>query len=196
MTEFINDFMLAFLPLFVALDALGILPIFLSLTEELAASHRRRLVTEATLTALGISITFLAIGKSLFSILGITESDFRIAGGIVLLILAITDLLFPQNDRRRRQPEDSIGVVPVGIPLIMGPAALTTLLILVDKHGYGPTIASLVVNLVFVWLVFRNSNLILKVVGTSGSKAIAKVASLFLAGIAVMMIRQGITTFL
>lgn len=194
MTPF-ETFLLAFIPLFVAMDVLGTLPLFIGLTEGITEKRRNRLVIEATLTALAISLIFLGSGKLLFSFLGITENDFRIAGGLVLLVLSINDLLF-SSDTARKNPETTIGVVPIGIPLIMGPAALTTILIIVDSYGYIWTITSISLNLLIVWVVFRNADRVLKVLGKAGSRAIAKVASLFLAAIAVMMIRVGITEIL
>ncbi len=190
-----ETFLLAFIPLFVAMDVLGTLPLFIGLTEGITEKRRNRLVIEATLTALAISLIFLGSGKLLFSFLGITENDFRIAGGLVLLVLSINDLLF-SSDTARKNPETTIGVVPIGIPLIMGPAALTTILIIVDSYGYVWTITSVALNLLIVWIVFRNADRVLKVLGKAGSRAIAKVASLFLAAIAVMMIRVGITEIL
>ncbi|MDI6779483.1 MAG: MarC family protein [Bacteroidota bacterium] len=194
MTPF-ETFLLAFIPLFVAMDVLGTLPLFIGLTEGITEKRRNRLVIEATLTALAISLIFLGSGKLLFSFLGITENDFRIAGGLVLLVLSINDLLF-SSDTARKNPETTVGVVPIGIPLIMGPAALTTILIIVDSYGYIWTITSISLNLLIVWVVFRNADRVLKVLGKAGSRAIAKVASLFLAAIAVMMIRVGVTEIL
>jgi multiple antibiotic resistance protein len=186
--------LLSFIPLFVAIDVLGVVPIFLSLTERLESAHRRRLVTEATLTALAVSIVFLVGGRAIFSLLGITENDFRVGGGIVLLVLAVNDLLF--SSQKQRDPESSVGIVPIGIPLIIGPAALTTILILVDAYGYLVTIISLLANLWIVWLVFRYSHIVVRMMGTAGSRAFAKVASLLMAAIAVMMIRVGLTGML
>lgn len=189
-----ETFLLAFIPLFVAIDVFGVLPLFVSLTDNMDDRRRKTLTLEATLTAFVISLIFLTAGRLLFSFLGITESDFRVGGGIVLLVLAVNDLLFSKE--RKRDPETSVGVVPIGIPLIMGPAALTTIIILVDSYGYVWTIASLVVNMLIVLLVFSQSKTIAGVMGKAGSRAIAKVVALFLAGIAVMMIRSGITDML
>lgn len=189
-----QNFLLAFIPLFVAIDVFGALPLFLSLTEGIEEQQRKKLVVEATITAFAISIVFLVTGKLLFSFLGITESDFRVGGGVVLLVLAVTDLLvFREN---KRDPEASAGVVPIGIPLIMGPAALTTIIILVDSYGYAWTVASLLVNMLIVWVVFSQAQRIHRLMGQAGSRAVAKVAALFLAGIAVMMIRSGIAAML
>lgn len=189
-----ETFLLAFFPLFVAIDVFGVLPLFVSLTESMEEHRRRVLTLEATVTAFVISVVFLAAGKLLFSFLGITESDFRVGGGIVLLVLAVNDLLFSKE--RERDPESTVGVVPIGIPLIMGPAALTTIIILVDSYGYLWTIASLVVNMLIVLIVFLQAHIIANVMGKAGSRAVGKVIALFLAGIAVMMIRSGVTDML
>ncbi len=189
-----ETFLLAFIPLFVAIDVFGVLPMFVALTDDMAPVQRKKLTRDATLTAFVISLVFLTAGKLLFSFLGITESDFRVGGGIVLLVLAVNDLLFSKD--RKRDPESSPGVVPIGIPLIMGPAALTTVILLVDSYGYLWTIASLVMNMLIVLVVFIQANAITKVMGKAGSRAVGKVAALFLAGIAVMMIRSGITAML
>jgi multiple antibiotic resistance protein len=186
-----NSLLLSFIPLFVAIDILGVVPVFLSLTERMSLSQRHSLITQATFTALAVSVVFLFGGRIIFNFLGITENDFRVGGGIVLLVLAVSDLLFPAS--KQRNPESSVGIVPIGIPLIIGPAALTTILILVDTHGYVVTIISLLLNLLIVWFVFWYSELVIKLMGDAGSKAVAKVAALFMAGIAVMMIRVGLS---
>lgn len=185
-----DAFLLAFIPLFVAIDVFGVLPLYIALTERLDDRKRNILAAEATLTAFVVSLLFLAAGKLVFSFLGITESDFRVGGGIVLLVLAVYDLLFSKE--RKQDPDSSVGIVPIGIPLIMGPAALTTIIILVDAHGYVWTIASLVVNMMIVLVVFLQAKRVIRVLGKAGSRAVAKVAALLLAGIAVMMIRSGV----
>jgi multiple antibiotic resistance protein len=183
-------FLLAFIPLFVAIDALGVLPLFVGLTEGMAAAERRRLIIQATATAFIVSLAFLVAGKVLFAFLGITEDDFRVGGGVVLLVLAVHDLLFSVDDERR--PDATIGVVPIGIPLIMGPAALTTIIVVVNAYGYALAVASLLTNLVIVWLVFSRAEAVSRALGVAGARAVAKVVALFLTGIAVMMIRTGI----
>jgi multiple antibiotic resistance protein len=190
----LETFLLAFIPLFVAIDVFGVLPLFVGLTDGMEPRQKRKLTWEATLTAFGISLVFLVAGKLVFSFLGITESDFRVGGGIVLLVLAVYDLLFSKE--QKRDFKDPVGVVPIGIPLIMGPAALTTIIILVDSYGYVWTIASLIANMLIVLLVFIRAGAIARFMGNAGSRAVAKVAALFLAGIAVMMIRSGIAGML
>ena len=181
-----------FIPLFVAMDIIGLVPLFIGLTEGMQKAELRRLILNASVTAFIISIVFLFTGSALFVFLGITADDFRIGGGGLLLILAIQDLAVSSSEEERRTPRSSIGVVPIGIPLIMGPAALTTILILVDSQGYEMTLAALLANFVIVLVVLINSKWVIRIMGEAGSRAFAKVAALFMAGIAVMMIRSGI----
>lgn len=188
----VESFIKAFIPLFVAMDILGLLPLFLGLTQGIEKRPLRRLIFSATATAFIISIVFLFTGSALFVFMGITSDDFRIGGGILLLVLSIQDLATSSSIEERRSPTHSIGVVPIGIPLIMGPAALTTILILVDAHGYGITLGALVANFTIVLVLLLNSKWIIRIMGEAGSQAFAKVAALFMAGIAVMMIRSGI----
>jgi multiple antibiotic resistance protein len=187
----IKIFILSFIPLFVAIDVLGLVPIFLSLTGKMNPKEKKKLITDATLTALAVALIFLFGGRMIFNFLGITENDFRVGGGIVLLVLAIVDLVF--SGEENRTPQTTVGVVPIGIPLIIGPAVLTTLLIVVDAYGYLAAVIALLTNLFLVWLIFRYSNLIIRIMGEAGSKAFAKVAALFMAAIAIKMIRIGLT---
>ncbi len=186
-----KTFLLSFIPLFVAIDVIGAVPLFISLTNGIEMPKRKRLITDSTLTALIIAVIFLLGGKMIFNYLGITENDFRVGGGILLLILSVVDLVFSSD--KPKKPDTTIGVVPLGIPLIIGPAALTTSLIVVDQYGYFMAITSILVNLIIVWAVLRNSSLLMRLMGEGGSKAFAKVAALLMAAIAIMMIRVGMT---
>ncbi|MBK6537831.1 MAG: MarC family protein [Ignavibacteria bacterium] len=184
--------LLAFIPLLVAFDAVGIVPMYLGLTSGISDHEKKKLVLNATMTAFIICVLFLFIGNAVIKFLGITVNDFRIAGGLILLIISISDLLFYESRIRGVKQED-IGVVPIGIPLIAGPAVLTTILISRDAFGIYITVISLLINLIIMYLCLANAGFIKKIMGEAGSKAFAKVASLFLAAIAVMMIRTGLT---
>jgi multiple antibiotic resistance protein len=187
-----DKFLTAFMPLFFAIDALGILPAFLSVTGDISVMQLRKVVNQAAVTAFGVSVFFIFFGKAIFKLLGITVYDFKIAGGMLLLIISIYDILFDTNERRRSSATDTVGIVPIGTPLIIGPGALTTLLLLVDTTGYTWTMVSLVINISLVWLFFFFSDHIIKVITKPGSIAIGKVFALFLAAIAVMLIRSGV----
>lgn len=192
MTAYIESF----LPLFVAMNLPGVLPIFMGLTDGMSAKARRKLVFQASSTAFGVAMLILFAGDVIFQTMGITVNDLRVGGGLILLILAITDLIF--SDFRQRAPNDeeeidsSIGIVPIGIPLTMGPAAITTILVSQQSFGYLPTSVSLFVNLGLITIGFLYGPALLEKLGASTAKAVAKVTSLFLAAIAVAMIRVGI----
>jgi multiple antibiotic resistance protein len=188
----------SFLPLFVAINPMGIIPLYLSVTEKLTTAERSRLTLQAMVTAIGLAVLILFAGQLIFSLLGITVNDLRVGGGLILLVLSISNLIF--GDFRRRDPtggeegEDpaSVGIVPIGIPLIVGPAAITSILVSREAFGYIPTLVSLLINMVLVFLTLAAAPYIGRVTGSAGSRAIGKVASLFLAAISVAMIRAGI----
>jgi multiple antibiotic resistance protein len=184
------EIFLPFIPFFVAFDALGILPVFVSLTVDMAPSERRKVVRQSILTAFLVSLGFLMVGHSVFAFLGIFVSDFKVAGGILLFILAVVDLIFPE--KTRTFPKETLGVVPIGIPLIVGPAVLTLLLMAVHTYGFVSTIFCLILNLMIVWFVFSQFRWIMRILKEGGAKGIGKVSSLLLAAFAVMVIRTGI----
>jgi multiple antibiotic resistance protein len=181
---------LPFIPLFVAFNVLGILPIFSSLTSEMIQPERKKVIRQSILTAFLVSIGFLGAGKSVFALLGISVADFQIAGGILLFIISIVDIIFPE--KTRTFPKETMGVVPIGIPLIVGPAVLTLLLIVIHTYGYISTLLCLVLNLLVVWLVFGRSHWIMGLMKEGGAKGVGKVSSLLLAAFAMMMIRKGL----
>lgn len=179
-----------FIPLFVAINVFLLLPIFFNITIDMSQQKKKEVIRDSIITALAVSLAFIALGKFIFDILGITPDDFKIAGGIVLLIFAIHDLT--QSIEKKPNINDKVGVVPIGVPLIVGPAVLTNILILVDYYGVIPTLISLIINLFIVWLSLNNAEKILNYIGKGGITGIGKVMALLLAAIAVMMIRIGI----
>ncbi len=188
--DLLQPFLLSVIPILVAVDAPGALPLFVGMTEEMDDAERRRTVRQSILTAFLVTIGFVVLGQAVFAALGIRVVDFMIAGGILLLVIAITDIL--TAGERRKAPGATFGVVPLGTPLIAGPATLTTALVLVGQYGYLPVVLSLVVNILLAWLVFAQAGRIIRLIGINGSRALAKVASLLLAAIAVKLIRSGI----
>jgi len=179
-----------FIPLFVAIDVFMLIPIFISMTKDMAKQKRQAVVRDSVITAIVVSIIFLALGEAIFRILGITGHDFKIAGGLVLLVFAVLDLL--QRGEERRKPIMKMGVVPIGVPLIAGPAVLTTILVLVDHYGIIPTLIALMLNLFIVWISLVNADRIIRTIGRGGVTGLSKVMALLLASIAIMMIRLGI----
>ena len=190
----LNPFLVSLIPLMVALDAPGTLPIFMAMTEGLKKHERRKIVRQSILTAILITIGFTFLGRAVFKALAITVEDFMIAGGIVLLVIAVTEIV--RSGEKKYVLSPTFGVVPLGTPLIAGPATLTTTLVLVGSYGYLPVILSLVVNILLAWIIFSQADRIIRLIGINGSRAFAKVAALLLAAIAVKMIRSGIFKFM
>jgi multiple antibiotic resistance protein len=187
-----NNFWLCFVPLFVAVDAIGVLPMFLALTDGIERTRLRRLIVQSVITAGSVAVLFTAFGPLLLGFLGITVPDFMIAGGILLLAISLSDLLTGEKRQRQTDPQ-SLGAVPIGVPLITGPAVLTTCILQANTHGKLLTIVAVLSNIALAGVVFWFSEAIARVMGRSGAKAVSKVASLLLAAIAVMLIRKGIT---
>ncbi|HXZ94478.1 MAG TPA: MarC family protein, partial [Dehalococcoidia bacterium] len=141
--EIIQEFALTFVPLFVAMDPVGNLPIFLALTQGVDPKHRRHAVHLAILTALGVGLGFAAIGRAIFSLLGINVADFLMAGGIIMLILAARYLLTGKVvETEESSASETVGVVPLGTPLVVGPAVLATLLSLTGQYRIPIVLAS------------------------------------------------------
>lgn len=193
MLDLLKPYALAFIPIFVAIDAVSLVPIYINITQGMDPAAKHRVIGQCFLTAAIVGIAFLFVGRGIFWVMGIAVSDFQIAGGIILLAVAIPDILGLQQ-LRRDTAGVTVGVVPLGIPLIVGPAVLTAMLLLADTYGYAPAITSLVVNLVLVVSAFLLSDRIIRLVGEPGVKAISKIVALLLAAYAVMLIRKGMTS--
>lgn len=186
----IKYILLSFIPIFVAVDAIGVLPIFISFTQGLTKKERLLIILQSMLTAICLAVFFIFLGKTIFKFLGITMSDFMIAGGTILFCIAIIDIVNPQ--KKRRIPNGEMAAVPLGTPLIVGPAVLTTSLIIIGEYGLIPTLVSVTVNVLLAGLIFASSDVLIRAIGNSGAKALSKVMSLLLAAIAVMMVRKGV----
>ncbi|MBI3399254.1 MAG: MarC family protein [Deltaproteobacteria bacterium] len=187
-----QNLILTFIPLFVAFDTIGLVPIFISLTEGMEQRDKKRILRHSVITATAITLVFLIIGKGIFLILGITIPDFQIAGGLILLVIAITDIVQTAKGYTTFHISPTVGIVPIGTPIIAGPAVLTTLIMLNDIYGFSVTILSLLFNLTIIYLIFSWADSVHKFLGEGGARAVSKVVSLLLAAIAVMMIRIGL----
>ena len=190
-----ESFWLCFVPLLVAVDAIGTLPIYLSLTQDCSRAEHRAILIESMFTALGVAVGFLYFGQWVFQLLGITVADFMVAGGLLLLAFAATDLLTLEKIRRKADAE-SVGAVPIGVPLTVGPAVLTTTILLANQHGKIPTVLALLSNIALAGAVFWFGKGINQLLGRPGIRTLSKIASLILAAIGVMMVRLGVTELL
>jgi len=178
------------LSIFISMNVLGILPIYISFTGNIGIKEKKKIINKALSLTFLITMGFVIIGKFIFLIIGIETYDFLIAGGLILVIIAVLLLL----DMAYKSPPEikSIGVVPLATPLLAGPGLLTTSIVLVNIYGYFLTSVALIVNLAIAWIVLNFSSRVLSFLGKEGIRAISKIASLLLASLGVMMIRKGI----
>ena len=186
----LNEILLVFIPMFFTVDPIGILPIFASLTQGLNPQEKRDIIFQSLVTASLVAVGFILLGKLIFHFLGITMGDFMVAGGVILFCLAMVDLT--AQGRTRRGVATELGAVPIGTPLIVGPAVLTISLMLVTVHGLVITLIALFLNIAIVGIVFISSDALMRLLGSAGSRALSKVMMLLLAAIGVMMVRRGI----
>ena len=186
-----RNFLLCFVPFFIAVDAIGVLPIYLGLTSGLTPTQKKKIIIQSLITALIVAIAFLFGGPLLLELVGVGVSDFMVAGGVLLLVISLSDLLTGEK-RQRIVDAKTIGAVPIGVPLITGPAVLTTSILVSNEHGIVPTVLALITNILIVGVVFFMGYPIERLLGQAGSRTVSKVASLFLASIAVMLIRRGV----
>lgn len=179
-----------FIPLFVVIDAIGIVPVFISLTSTLTVTRRREVTFEATSIALLVCVGFMFLGKLVFDFLAITQADFKIAGGIILLVLAVIDLLIPGKPAVDENP--TVGVFPLAMPLIAGPATLTATLVLSNRFGYAMTSVALAINFAILLLALLSATQIARLLGPTMLRSMSKIVVLLLAAIAVNLVRTGI----
>ncbi|MGD0855479.1 MAG: MarC family protein [Dehalococcoidia bacterium] len=195
--KLLRDFGMTFVPLFVAMDAVSAVPILLSITSHMNEKRRNGVIRYGLITAVALGLVFIVVGKGIFLFMGITVNDFLIAGGSILFLLAAKELVVGKMfEAQAAISDDAIGVVPLGTPLVVGPAVLTTLLILVDQYNIFMVTFSFIVNLLLAWLFFAQANRLVKVLGSGGVLALSKIFALLLAAIAVSMIHRGIIAFI
>lgn len=191
-----THFQNVFVPILVAMNPLTVLPIYLSMTDGMEVPAMRTLANRAIFTAFSVAAIITVSGQIIFRGLGITVNDLRVGGGLILLILSIYDLLFSRVQRKTNEISTDSGVVPLGTPLIVGPATMTTCLILADGYGRRYVLIALVLNIAITWLLLYHAHRLKKAINPAVSKAFGKVMSLLLAAIAVAMIRVGATSWL
>jgi multiple antibiotic resistance protein len=182
-----------FLPLFVAMDPLGVLPAFLQMSSGLSEKRKKRMVDLSVLTAGAVGLLFIPLGPLVLGALGLRTGDFQVAGGLLVLVVALRDVVWDQ--KLRALPGGAgTGIVPFGIPLLVGPAVLATLILLRDRFSLWEVALCLAANLLVAWALFRNSAFLMRRIGATGTQVVSKLSALLLAAYAVMMIRTGLAS--
>jgi len=190
MSSFIQSFIMTFIPLFIVINAFDKVPVIISLSEGMSLSERHKMINVATITAAIVGLAFLFFGQFILTAMGISVGSFAIAGGIILLVLAIRYLISGRMVDVIK--EEMVAIVPIGTPLTVGPATITTLLLLSTEYTLWMVLLSLALNVFIAWVVFMGTDPIMKFMGQGGLKALSKVFSLLLAAIAVNMMIKGL----
>jgi len=185
----------AIIVLFIIVDPFGSVPIFMGLTEKMAEAQKRKVFNTATLIGVILLLVFAFTGQQIFLIFGISLYSFEVAGGLLLLIIAIRILISGSPHGNVESPE-SIGAVPIAMPLLVGPGAITTTILNLQAFGTLVTIMSVLVVLFVTWLILRYVSSIYQFLGKTGAIVIARVMALLIAAIAVQYILVGISHFL
>ena len=190
MDNLLQSFILTFVPLFIVIDALGNLPFVISLSEGMSRKERRKMIHIATVTATIVGLVFLFLGQLILQVLDISVGSFAIAGGLILLILSIKYMTTGKMVEAIK--EEMVAVVPIGTPLTVGPATITSLLLLATQFPLYMVLISFTLNMLITWAILLSSNQIVRFMGKGGLKAVSRVFSLLLAAIAVNMIIHGL----
>lgn len=189
MPGWLESFVLTFIPLFIVIDAWGNLPFIISLSEGMSKPERRKMIHLAIVTATIVGFAFLFFGQLILRVMDISFGSFAIAGGLILLVLSIRYMT--TGHMMEVIKEEMVAIVPIGTPLTVGPATITTLLLLAAQFPLYTVSISFILNLFISWVIFLMSNQIVGLIGQGGIKAISRVFSLLLAAIAVSMIIKG-----
>jgi multiple antibiotic resistance protein len=187
---FWNDFVLTFVPLFIVLDAPGNLPMVVSLTDGMTGKEKIKVIDVATVTAAVVGLAFLFFGQFLLHAMGISVGAFAVAGGIILMVLSIKYMT--TGHMVDADKEEMVAVVPIGTPLLTGPATITTLIFLNTQFPTYIVLLSFALNMLIAWIVFVAGDKIIGFLGQGGIKALSKVFSLLLAAIAVDLVIKGL----
>jgi len=192
--DFIGDLAKAIIVLFIIVDPFGNIPIFMGLTEAIPENQRKKLYNTATLVGVILLLVFAFTGQYILTIFNLSIYSFEVAGGILLLIVSIRILISGSKHVSDESPE-TLGAVPIAIPLLVGPGAITTTIFNLQTYGILITIISVIVVLALTWVILRFINKIYRVLGKTGSLVIARVMALLISAIAIQYILTGVTHF-
>lgn len=190
----------AFATLFVVIDPPGLVPMFIALTQGMDADHRRRLALRACLIGGALLTLFGLFGESILGFIGISMPAFRIAGGILLFLTAL-DMLFERRTQRREgqhaDPDHDPSVFPLATPLIAGPGAIATMILLMGQSGGGwsgtLTVLGLMAAMLLVtFLFFLASTPLERLLGRTGTLVITRLLGMLLAALSVQFVIDGV----
>lgn len=191
MADFFADLLRSTVALFVVIDPLGIVPVFMALTQKMERIERASVTKTAIITVAGLLFVFAVAGTQLLTIFGITLSSFMVAGGILLFIVAIELLTHGGWRFAGAAGQDESGVVPIAFPLLAGPGAITAVIISFQTAGLGVTAISIIIVTGITYVILRYVDRIYRVLGRRGSVIVTRVFAVLIAAIAVQYVVDG-----
>ena len=194
MNEFFFVLLKATLALFIIVDPIGLIPLFLELTKDMSEDVRKKTLKVAMSTATTLLFLFALLGREILLFFNISIYSFMIAGGFLLFIISMEILIRGEPSPKGITAED-IGVIPIAFPLLVGPGAITTTIVTLQINGFIYTILSIIVVMAASWVILHFASKIYKVLGRTGSAITTRVLAIFVAAIGVQMILDGIKYF-
>lgn len=188
---FLQDLLRATLALFIVVDPLGNIPIMISLTRHLSGEARRRAFNTASIVASAIAIIIVLGGQQLLYLFGIDMYSFMIAGGILLVFLSMKILVYGEWTEATTAREE-VGAVPIAFPLLIGPGAITTLMVFYQTSGTIVTVISVLIVMALTRIILRFVDSIYRILGRIGAAVVARLMAIFIASIAIQLIAEGI----
>lgn len=199
----LTTFLLSFAAIFFIVDPIGVVPLFVSMTSRDDLEKSRSMARRACITATGVMVFFAVCGSLVFQTFNVTLGAFRVAGGILLMITAL-DMLRAHQASTRTSPEeeregearDDIAIVPLAMPLLAGPGAIATAMVLVAQHGStvagtAAVVASIVLTMLLAYVLLHGAHGVKRILGRTGIAVLERVFGLILAAIAVQFVFDG-----
>lgn len=194
----------AFVTMFVVIDPIGLAPLFVALTQGMSATARRKIAFRSCGVAIVLLVVFALLGEAVLEFIGISMAAFRISGGVLLFITAL-DMLFERRTKRREDKtgdddhSDDPSVFPLAIPLIAGPGAIASVILLTGQRpgaeGLAMVLAVTAAVVILVMLLFLASGLIEKALGKTGITVVTRILGMLLAALSVQFILDGLRDF-
>lgn len=195
----LTETLLAFGTIFPIVNPFSTSLIFNQLSHRFTTEQRRRVALKASVTSAAAMLLFLALGKPMLTFFGVTIYAFRVAGGIYLAKIGF-EMLSPQPrrsvDNYRKANEARIAIIPLAIPLLSGPGALTSVLVLAAEFRWLPVAIAILIVALLSWIILRHSHLMERVLGSVGSDVLERILGLLVLVVAVQFVFNGVTGYL
>ncbi len=180
----------AFIILFVVMDPAGNVPIFIAVTRSMSMEERKKELNNAVVVATLLLLVFAFLGRFVLNALNISLESFKVAGGILLLLVSFE--LLSERKFVTKGASSGIGAVPIGTPLLAGPGAITTVMVIMQSRGTIVALFAIFTAIIATMLILRQSEWLYSIMGKEGSEVLSRVMGILVAAIAIEFIKQGI----